>query len=228
MRRLAGALPGSRAAWAMLRRHVPGAWLRRDRFGRHYATNYWKSDESRSGRGSSLPQTAAIRDELPLLCRRLGVASLLDAPCGDLHWMGLIDLPGVRYRGLDIVPALIADNRARLAGSGREFQVLDVVARVPPRADLILCRDLLVHLPFRDVLQTLGNFRRSGSTWLLTTTFTAREANTELAGDWRPLNLLLPPFSLPPPSVLLNESCTEEGGRYADKSLGLWRVADLP
>lgn len=228
MRRLARALPGSRAAWATLRRHLPEAWLRRDRFERHYVTNYWNSDESQSGRGSSLSQTAAIRDELPRLCQRLGVASLLDVPCGDVHWISQIDLPGVCYRGLDIVPALIAGNRARFAGSGRDFQVLDVVARVPPQADLILCRDLLVHLPLRDALMALRNFRRSGSTWLLTTTFIAREINTELAGDWRPLNLLLPPFSLPPPAALITEFCTEEDGCYSDKSLGLWRLADLP
>ncbi len=28
--------------------------------------------------------------------------------------------------------------------------------------------------------------------------------------------------------TLLDEHCRESGGRYADKSLGLWQVADLP
>jgi len=53
-------------------------------------------------------------------------------------------------------------------------------------------------------------------------------ANAEAAtGDWRPLNLERPPFNLPPPLVLVNEQCTEAQGRYADKSLGVWRLGDL-
>jgi hypothetical protein len=30
------------------------------------------------------------------------------------------------------------------------------------------------------------------------------------------------------PQRVLVEGCTENGGAYADKALGLWRVADLP
>jgi hypothetical protein len=97
------------------------------------------------------------------------------------------------------------------------------------RVDLILCRDCLVHLPFRDGLALLGNFRQSGSRYLLTTTFSQLAKNNEvkMTGNWRPLNLELPPFCLPPPLYLLAEGCTEMDGRYGDKSLGLWRLADL-
>ena len=34
-------------------------------------------------------------------------------------------------------------------------------------------------------------------------------------------------FNLPAPVKLINEGCTEDGGKFADKSLGLWRVEDL-
>ena len=27
--------------------------------------------------------------------------------------------------------------------------------------------------------------------------------------------------------MILNEQCTEEGNRYGDKSLGLWRISDI-
>ena len=36
------------------------------------------------------------------------------------------------------------------------------------------------------------------------------------------------PFHLPAPEGLLVEGCLEGGGAYADKALGLWRIADLP
>jgi hypothetical protein len=42
------------------------------------------------------------------------------------------------------------------------------------------------------------------------------------------LNLQLPPFNFPAPLRLIEENCTEDGGKYADKSLGLWRLSDLP
>jgi hypothetical protein len=42
------------------------------------------------------------------------------------------------------------------------------------------------------------------------------------------LNLQYAPFLFPAPLAVINESCTEAGGDYADKSLALWRVEDLP
>jgi hypothetical protein len=47
-------------------------------------------------------------------------------------------------------------------------------------------------------------------------------------GDWRPLNFEQPPFGFPRPIEVLREGCTEQEGLFADKSLALWRVADLP
>ena len=97
-----------------------------------------------------------------------------------------------------------------------------------PRADAILCRDLLTHLSFGEAMAVLRNFKRSGATWLLTTTFTGPRPNRDTSGgDWRTLNLTLAPFCFPAPLRLLNERCTEGGGQYADKSLALWRWADL-
>jgi hypothetical protein len=106
---------------------------------------------------------------------------------------------------------------------------MDLTASVLPGADLLLCRDCLVHLSATDVSRALANIRRRSITYLLATTFPAEPENREIVtGDWRPLNLEAPPFSLPRPLELIDEHCTEAGGRFPDKSLGLWRVADLP
>jgi hypothetical protein len=97
-----------------------------------------------------------------------------------------------------------------------------------PEADLLLCRDCLVHLSFADIGRALSNVLRSGLPYLLTTTFPECEVNEDIVtGDWRPLNLELEPFGFPPPSELLNERCSEAGGLFADKSLGLWQLAEL-
>jgi hypothetical protein len=191
--------------------------------------NAWQGDESASGPGSSLAATATLRQELPRLLSELGCASLLDAPCGDLRWIRETLLPTSSYCGVDIVAEVIAANRRRDGGPGRTFLHLDLRHDPLPKADLVLCRDCLVHLSYRDAWSALANFRASGAVWLLTTTFPAHRRNRDaVTGDWRPLNLELPPFRLPPPVALLNERCPEESGRYADKSLGLWRLDDLP
>jgi hypothetical protein len=200
------------------------------KFSHIYQHNVFAGADSRSGGGSSMEQTESLRRELPLLFRELGVRTLIDAPCGDFHWMQHADLGVERYVGIDVVEELIAANQRRYGGERISFQCLNIIEDGLPRADLIFCRDCLVHLNFAQAKRALQNFKRSGAQYLLTTTFTNREGNVDLVGRdiWRTLNLELAPFDLPRPLRLINEHCTEGGGAYADKSLGLWRLADLP
>ena len=227
LRRAAKKLPGAAVVYRRLSEAVFPDARRRQRFRQYYTTNYWRTTESRSGPGSTLEQTRVVREILPVLCREFAIGSILDVPCGDLNWMQQVDLAGTNYIGGDIVPELIVANREKFANSNRDFIVIDIVRQVPPRADLVFCRDLFVHLPFADITSALENLKRSGSQWLLTTTFEDRDKNDELHSDWRTLNFRLPPFSFPPPVRLINENCSQEDGQYKDKSLGLWRLDDL-
>ncbi len=201
-----------------------------EKFSEIYEKNIFGGRVSRSGEGSDLVQTAAIRRELPRVIRQLGVKTFLDAPCGDWCWMQHTDLGVDQYIGVDIVKALIERNESEFGSPCIAFECLDLATGDLPRADLIFSRDCLVHLSFADALRIIANFKRSGAEYLLTTTFPARESNNDLVGKdsfWRPLNLELPPFNFPPPIELINEGCTEEAGEYADKSLGLWRLRDI-
>ena len=81
---------------------------RAERFQRIFEENAWGNRESVSGEGSNLERTKVVRAELPGLLARHGVRSLLDAPCGDFYWMKEVDLAGVDYIGVDIVPEIIA------------------------------------------------------------------------------------------------------------------------
>ena len=194
-----------------------------------YRRNVFGGNESRSGIGSSIVQTKTIQREIPRLLEDLGVRSLLDAPCGDFNWMQHTLISLDQYCGADVVEELIAEDNRRYSNSTRHFVCLDIIRDHLPRADLIFCRDCLVHLNFEQARQALRNFQRSGAKYLLITTFPGSKTNAELApGEvWRPLNLERPPFSLPLPLQLINEACTENDGAYADKSLGLWRLQEL-
>jgi hypothetical protein len=188
-------------------------------------TNLWGAPDSVSGLGSEMAATAKLRAALPELLRSLEVEVLLDIPCGDFNWLGETALPVSRYIGADIVDTIVQRNRER---SGLEFLRLDLCSDALPRADVVLCRDCLVHLSLAHIEQAIRNLKRSGSTWLLTTTFLECETNEDIAtGDWRMLNFEVWPFRWGPPAAVLVEDCAEAGGGYADKALGLWRISEL-
>lgn len=200
------------------------------RFERIEKTNLWGAAGSVSGLGSEDLATAAIRDALPPLLQRLGARSLLDAPCGDAGWISRMKLD-LDYAGVDIVPSLIQANNQRVARGeliGR-FLVADITRDALPHADVILCRDCLVHLSFDNIARAAANFRASGARFLLATTFPEWDANRDCEdGDWRALNMTKPPFGWPAPRELIDERCEEGGGGWRDKSLGLWRLDELP
>lgn len=215
--------------------------VRRWVFNAYYDKNSWGDPESRSGGGSNFAQTEVIRRGLSGLFERWQIGTLLDVPCGDGHWWADIEHHLKEYTGVDIVPEMVAARKAS-ARPGERFECLDASADDLPRADAILCRDLLVHFSYDLALETIANFQRSGADYLIATTFsgdfegvngsggyTCKRTNSDIkTGRWRPLDLTAPPFNFPQPLELLVEGCTEADGLYADKSLGVWRLSDLP
>jgi hypothetical protein len=196
------------------------------RFQRIHDTNLWGAEASVSGLGSELDATATLGAELPPLLKRLGATSLLDAPCGDATWIARADL-GVRRTGIDIVSDLVEALRERAARGEifGDYHLADITRDALPRADAILCRDCLVHFSFANIERAVDNFRRSGAAWLITTTFPDWQQNADCEdGDWRALNFERTPFNWGRPVELLNENCTEAGGGWRDKSLGVWRL----
>src|SRR4051812_25476636 len=137
------------------------------RFQRIFEENAWGNSESVSGEGSNLERTKVTRAQLPGLLTRHGVRSILDAPCGDFFWMKALDLGDINYIGVDIVPEIITRDVELYAGPRRQFLLCDLVDGALPAADLILCRDCLVHLPYAETWKALENMKRSGATWLL-------------------------------------------------------------
>lgn len=200
-----------------------------DRFSQIYSKNIFGGKESLSGEGSNLEQTAEIRRELPKLVSELGVRSIMDAPCGDWNWLKASPFEVEQYIGVDIVKELIEKNQHLFGSNSTSFTCLNLAEDLLPRADLIFCRDCLVHLTYNDIHKVLANFKNSGSKYLLTTTFTNRDQNSDLIGDdiWRTLNLELPPFNFPKPLKLINEKCSEYHNQFSDKSLGLWLLEEI-
>jgi SAM-dependent methyltransferase len=200
---------------------------RRAVFQHIYENGIWRTGETVSGPGSTRERAADFRDDLIALLGRLDTRILLDAGCGDFNWMAEVAGTVKTYIGVDVVPELVQETARR--HPDQTFLCRDIATDPLPAADVVLCRDCLVHLPLDDARAVIRNFARSGSKYLLTTTFVDTDHNTDiLAGGWRPLNLLRPPFSFPPPLAEVDERCLHTGGRGRGKRLGLWDLQAPP
>jgi hypothetical protein len=196
-----------------------------------FRNNSWHITEgfsSRSGPGSEMEQTGAILEKIPEIFRSLGVHSFLDVPCGDFNWLKWLDWSNMQYLGGDIVPELAARNQRLYAKDNIAFRTINLIEDNLPEADMLFCRDCLVHFSFEDIRKTLHNIRRSPIKYFMSTTFPKESSNQDIiTGGWRPLNMTLPPFDFPEPLVIVNEKCTEANGLFDDKSMACWLVRDL-
>lgn len=209
-----------------LRELVPALSLA-ERFDLLHRLGVYHHAESLSGAASTLDETARLRAALPEWIAAHAVDSILDIPCGDFHWMQRVEFAG-HYTGADIVPGIVERNRLAYASDRRHFVLLDATSDPLPAVDLVVCRDLFVHLGNRDVRAVLGNLVASGSRLLVTNHFLDRTENPDIeSGDFRPINLCRAPFGLPQPMAAIREESALAEGLFRDRAMALWRLADI-
>jgi hypothetical protein len=199
-----------------------------------YKNNKWLGDESLSGPGSGLTATSEIRKAIPGVVKKYGIRSFFDAPCGDFYWMKelkeeltpLID----NYIGGDVAGTVIESNSSKYSDRKYSFRQVDITEGEIPKCDLIMTRDCFHHLSYQNIIKALNNFKRSGSTYLLVSTYTDNTPNknskTDIYLNGRHLNLQLKPFGFPKPLESIDEKTVEPSG-WTDKHLCLWSLADL-
>jgi SAM-dependent methyltransferase len=193
-------------------------------FERIYERNWWNGTETRSGPGSTLWATELVAPAVAELVGRLrpAVRRVLDAGCGEGFWVP--ELPG--YVGVDGSPSAL--KAARDAHPDRAYLLGDLRTGMPvlPRADLVLTRDAMQHLPLGDCARCLATFRDTGARWLLASTY-LEGANVDVAiGDTYCPDLSAEPFSLGPPLETIPDGRTgdREQPPPATKVLGLWEL----
>jgi len=199
-------------------------------FTRIYAENAWRgrgAGESKSGPGSTLVYTESMRAALPGIFERYDVHSIVDAGCGDFAWMQEVPMDGIDYTGLDVVDSVIEANQAEHGAPDRRFAKADLTTDRLPRADLVIARDVLFHLPLSLGVAAVENFRNSGSRYLLATTHWDNPVNTDVVtGGFRLINLEQEPFNLPTALEYIADRGAEghypEGHPQHHRYLGLW------
>jgi hypothetical protein len=189
-----------------------------------YSKNLWQSTQSVSGTGSEYINVLELIKELPIVFKKFNINSILDIPCGDYNWIKNIDLTNITYIGADIVNDLIESNKQKY--NNIDFRVLDITNDKLPMVDLIFVRDCLGHLSNENVLKAIQNMKESGSKFLLATSFTKYDVNTDIEnGGWKCINLMISPFFLTP-IYLINEDCKEGYPNYNDKCMILFKLND--
>ncbi|MFC1841573.1 class I SAM-dependent methyltransferase [Candidatus Dependentiae bacterium] len=191
-----------------------------------YKKHLWGGgNETVSGSGSLLKNTNNIRECIPHIIKRYNITSILDIPCGDFNWMKAVDLEGVQYIGADIVLDLINKNQSLYGDSNKIFFHLDATKDPLPKADMILCRDLFLHIPIKEVMNCVVNFKKSGAKYLLVNTYLDETKNKdkETSGSWRHLNLQIEPFNFPEPIEAIKEGVHSN----YKKCLALWCLDDI-
>lgn len=179
--------------------------------------------QSRSGPGSSLKATSAIRKNLNTFFSQYKIKSLVDAPCGDGNWIFKIENLPTKYLGFDIDPCNIERNRKQY--KSKKFICADVLVEKLPEVDVILSRDLMIHLPNQLVAKLLLNLIKSKPKYLILSNYRNCKKNIDLlvCGMYRPINLMRAPFFLETPLMEFQESCDKKLGR----NLSVWKLEQI-
>ena len=155
------------------------------------------------GPGSRGENIVPVKTALPGLLLEYDILSVNDAGCG-LCWIQEILADSILYRGFDI-----------LEREGAE--VLDITCEVMPKADLIICRDVLFHLTNELVDKSLENFKNSK--YLLATSCYDTDNNereTEFKNKAINSRLNLIP--------LLGEPLDKIEESFDNRFMGLWKL----
>ena len=177
-----------------------------------------RSKAPRSGPGSDMKSTAALRAALPRVFKDYDVRRFIDAPCGDWFWMQTVDLTGIDYIGADISKSLIDENAARFTRDGVRFLHLDITSDPLPAGDMLMCRDCLFHLKFWLRWRFFESFARSDIRHLmLTMHHIPQNEKARGNGSFTPFNPTIEPFNLPQPLELIDEDTDGP-----PRSLGIW------
>jgi SAM-dependent methyltransferase len=163
-----------------------------------YKNKVWgvnEQGEGFSGSGSTLQETTIYRSFLQNFLKTYNIRSVVDVGCGDWTFSKTIDWKGIDYIGIDVVKSVIDKNTALFKTPTVNFIHADILSTDLPAADLLICKDVLQHLPNGEIarfIKRLGKFKHC----LLTNDidlFLRNNYDIEF-GQFRTLDLTCAPF----------------------------------
>ncbi len=132
------------------------------------------------------------------------VQSILEVGCGDWALSRHITWGNRDYLGVDVIRALVLKNQSQFGSEHIRFAYLDAVIDPLPSADLLICKDVWVHLPNHMIHPFIEKMREFKYCILVNTFNVPRSLGcngTILLGDTRPIDVTADPFFLKPAKV---------------------------
>lgn len=128
--------------------------------------------------------------------QRHKVRRVVDWGCGDWQFSKHVRWGDIGYVGVDVVPALIDKLTSEHPQHTFELASDPWIDHMVVTADLVICKDVCMHLPDADVLRLLRRFSTARHI-LITNNRQTRGPNVDGdLGGYRALDLRLPPFNV--------------------------------
>lgn len=180
-----------------------------------YETGEWDQGndvKGTSGSGSNPRNAKLYLEYLRDFLKSNQIKSVVDLGCGDWQLSQLIDWKGINYVGIDVVDSVIKKNTQKFSDKNIVFIKADGIDYPLPKADLLICKDVLQHLPFHDVLSIITQFSKFKYCLIINDVDpqTLTCVNKDIPrGHYRLLDLTQPPFSVKGKKVLSYVSANE-------------------
>lgn len=149
------------------------------------------------------------------------IKTVVDFGCGDWQFSQFVDWSGVRYHGIDIVESVVEKNTSKFSSRNISFGLFTNYDDLP-QADLLICKDVLQHLPNFEAIKILSTAVKKYKYMLITNDFVPSNAafNVDIkAGEVRFIRLDKSPFNLSAPIIFSWDLFWTDGGRVRPRKI---------
>jgi len=178
-----------------------------------YRKKAWGRDEmgeGSSGTGSNCAHAKEYIQFLQQFLNQFSIRSVVDVGCGDWGLSKYIQWNGISYLGYDVVKHIVQKNQKVFSSSSIQFIHADALYVDLPLADLLICKDVLQHLPNDDIFLFLSQIHKFKHCLITndvdSATLTSKNYPIPYRGGYRHLDLTKPPFDVAGSKVLTYKS----------------------
>ena len=168
-----------------------------------YHNKLW--GENPSGEGALPEYTKIYRYFLQNFLKDYQIQTVVEIGCGDWRFSRLMDWTGIQYKGYDVFKELVDKNQAQFSTPTIQFIHGNAMRIDLPTADLLLCKDVLQHLPNEEIDALITQLKKFKHCLIVndvdSDTLTARNENIPI-GWLRHLDLTKPSFNLKGQKIL--------------------------